>query len=51
MLRKERSSESSSDARKKLEVIRAAARHSFPTGDVERMVAETEAGYRAGSSS
>lgn len=29
----------------KLEAIRAAARHSFPTADIDTMLAEIEAGY------
>jgi hypothetical protein len=34
---------------KKLEVIRAAAKHDFPTGDiVDSMLAEIETGYGAG---
>jgi hypothetical protein len=39
------------DVGKKLEVIRAAARHSYPTGEIETMLAEIEAGYGAGQSS
>jgi len=34
---------------KKLEVIRAAARHDYPSGDIERMLAEIESGYGAGT--
>jgi hypothetical protein len=34
-----------SEAGKKLEVIRAAARLEFPTGDITRMLAEIEKGY------
>ena len=30
---------------KKLEVIRAAARHDYPTSDIEGMLAEIEKGY------
>ena len=30
---------------KKIESIRAAARHSFPTSDIEQMLAEIERGY------
>jgi hypothetical protein len=30
---------------KKLEVIRAAARHEFPSGDINRMLADIESGY------
>jgi hypothetical protein len=32
---------------KKLEVIRAAARGDYPTGDIDRMLAEIETGYRS----
>ncbi len=35
------------DARKKLETIRAAAQHSFPTGDIDQMLGEIERGYSA----
>lgn len=31
---------------KKLEIIRAAARHEFPTGDIDTMLAEIEQGHR-----
>jgi hypothetical protein len=34
---------------KKLEVIRAAARSDFPTGDIDRMLAEIEIGYGSGA--
>ena len=37
------------DARKKIEVVRAAARHAFPAGEVGQMLAEIERGYLAGS--
>jgi hypothetical protein len=33
---------------KKLEVIRAAARHDYPSGGIDSMLAEIESGYRAG---
>ena len=33
------------DPRRKIEAIRAAARHSFPVGDIEQMLAEVESGY------
>jgi hypothetical protein len=36
------------DASKKLEVIRAAARHDYPTADIDRMLAEIESGYISG---
>ncbi|MHC4470630.1 MAG: antitoxin [Planctomycetota bacterium] len=33
------------DVDRKLEAIRAAARHDSPTADIERMLAEIESGY------
>jgi hypothetical protein len=33
---------------KKLEVIRAAARHDFPSADIDRMLVEIESGFSAG---
>jgi hypothetical protein len=33
------------DAGKKLNVIRAAAQHNYPTSDISRMLEEIEAGY------
>jgi hypothetical protein len=36
------------DVGKKLEAIRAAARHESPTGDIDTMLAEIEQGYSAG---
>jgi hypothetical protein len=33
------------DVGKKLEIIRAAAKHEFPTGDIHTMLAEIEQGY------
>ena len=33
------------DSGKKLEVVRAAARHSFPIGEIEQVLAEIERGY------
>ncbi len=36
------------DPKRKLEVVRAAARHAFPTGEVEQMLADIERGYAAG---
>ena len=33
------------DAGKKLDVVRAAARLSFPTADIDRMLSEIEMGY------
>jgi hypothetical protein len=39
------------DAGKKLEVIRAAAQHDYPTGDIDTMLAEIERGYGTGAHS
>ena len=36
---------------KKLEAVREAARHNFPTGDMESILAEIDGGYRADSES
>ncbi|MGA8154474.1 MAG: hypothetical protein WB952_26250 [Terriglobales bacterium] len=36
------------DAGKKLAVIRAAAQHDYPTGDIDSMLAEIEKGYGTG---
>ena len=33
---------------KKLQVIRAAVKHEFPTGDIDQMLAEIETGYGTG---
>lgn len=43
--------EPSSDMGKKLAAIRAAARHSFPSGGIEAILAEIEGGYSSGSES
>ncbi|HEY0704795.1 MAG TPA: hypothetical protein VGD60_18650 [Candidatus Acidoferrales bacterium] len=37
------------DAGKKLEVIRAAVRHGFPTADIGEMLDEIESGYDSGT--
>jgi hypothetical protein len=39
------------DTGKKLEVIRAAAQHDYPTGDIDTMLAEIERGYGTGAHS
>jgi Arc/MetJ-type ribon-helix-helix transcriptional regulator len=44
-LRSARRREPGRDAGKKLDAVRAAARHGFPAGDVEQMLAEIERGY------
>jgi len=36
------------DTGKKLEVIRAAAQHDYPTSDIDTMLAEIERGYGTG---
>ena len=41
--------EPTGDAGKKLEVIRAAARHDYPSGDIDSMLSEIESGYGAGT--
>jgi hypothetical protein len=46
-----RTRESSADIGKKLEVVRSAARHEFPTADIDVMLAEIESGYTADSPS
>jgi hypothetical protein len=37
--------ESIADIARKLEVIRNAAHHNFPVGDIDRMLKEIESGY------
>ena len=49
-LRAARRAKSSVAPRKKLEVIRAAARHAFPSPDIEQMLTEIERGYLGESS-
>jgi hypothetical protein len=49
-LRAARRREPLGDVGKKLEVVRAAARHAFPTGDIDAMLGEIERGYRGGQS-
>ena len=44
-LRAARRGESSGDPTKKLAAIRAAARNSFPTADVEEMLEQIQSGY------
>jgi hypothetical protein len=46
-LRAARRGEPRTAARKKLEVVRAAARHAFPAPDMEQMLGEIERGYLA----
>jgi hypothetical protein len=40
--------EPSGDTGKKIAVIRAAAQHDYPTGDIDKMLAEIEKGYGTG---
>lgn len=47
-LRSAGQSEPLREADKKLEAVRAAMRHSFPTGDIEQMLGEIERGYAGG---
>ena len=44
-LREARRRQPGRDAGRKLQAIRAAARHSFPTADIDQMLAEIESGY------
>jgi hypothetical protein len=44
-----RRSEPSGRVGKKLEAIRTAARLEYPTAEIDRMLAEIERGYRAGT--
>lgn len=46
-----RRSEPSGNSGKKLDAIRAAARHEYPTADIDRMIAEIERGYNSGANS
>jgi hypothetical protein len=38
----------SSDSGRKLDAIRAASRHAFPTGEIDEMLADIERGYGTG---
>jgi hypothetical protein len=44
-LRSARSERSPLDPQSKLEAVRQAVKHSFPTADIERMLEEIEQGY------
>ena len=46
-LRSARLAEPTVDAAKKLQVVRAAVRHVFPTGDIDQMLSEIASGYGA----
>ncbi len=47
-LRSARDGESAGDIKKKLEVVRVAARCSYPSADIAQMIAEVESGYGSG---
>lgn len=44
-LRAARRAEPRTEAKKKLDTVRTAARHQFPTADIDRMLQEIEQGY------
>lgn len=44
-LREARRDEPAADASRKLEAVRAAAEHDFPTADIQQMLREIEQGY------
>ncbi|MGH2357619.1 MAG: ribbon-helix-helix protein, CopG family [Candidatus Limnocylindria bacterium] len=44
-LRAARAAEGGKDPLRKLEAVREAVRHSFPTGEIDQMLAEIERGY------
>jgi hypothetical protein len=46
-LRAARLAEPAGDPAKKVQVIRAAVKHAFPTADIDQMLGEIEAGYGA----
>lgn len=46
-LRQARRHGSTGDVQRKLGTVRAAARHAFPTGDIDTMLEEIERGYQA----
>jgi hypothetical protein len=48
-LKAARRHEPAGDVGKKLDAVRAAARHSFPTADIDQMLAQIERGYGAGA--
>ena len=49
-LRTMRHAQPSGDLKTKLEVVRAAVKCSYPTGDIDQMLAEIEKGYGSGGS-
>jgi len=51
ILREARSRHPRVAGEKKIQAVRAAAKHAFPTADMDRMLAEIESGYQSGASS
>ena len=47
-IRRARREQPTGDRARKLAAVRAAARHEFPSGDIEEILAEIERGYLAG---
>lgn len=45
VLRRARRSDAGGDVERKLAAVRSAVQHSFPTGDIDQMLAEIERGY------
>ena len=50
-LRTARHREPVQDIKKKIEIVRAASRHEFPSGDIHQILGEIERGYLDGNSS
>ena len=48
VLRAARRERPRTEARRKLSVLRAAARHAFPTADIDQILGEIERGYTGG---
>ena len=48
-LRAARRTTAGGDPERKIAAVRAAARHAYPTADIDQMVAEIERGYGEGS--
>lgn len=44
-LRRARAADAGGDTVQKLDAVRAAARHAFPTGDLDQLLADIERGY------
>ena len=51
VLREARRQQPAGDVKKKLDVVRAAAQHEFPTADIDQILCEIEQGYTGGGSS